>query len=490
MKTFRILFPGLLAAQVIATIQVYISNVDLSRALDAIKGAGYLPVPNQHIASGLRDLGPAFSGGMFLTLSVGAGIALLALLSVWVWDRIFVRNRVLFVPFLMIWIGGLVKVNGQGISPAATAYLLVIPPIVFAAAMRWMPPQRGERGLSGEVASTVPLVLLAVLWASQMGGTMFLDIRDNLLLSNAVGTRINDLYYTYTLYPAEAFKTLDQKTLKTCNLEHVKRRPFVQSLERTLAVHDYLHTEGYRNADLAVEEENGVLLFRNRGRAILRTGLRDFSLRPSIILKEFSAKSDRDAFFRRVTFFSILIGFPVLLYIVIYALIHMALNLFLDPKGSSIVTSIICFSLGVALVLPLFTGERAVGAGDIEGALQSGHWRHRVAALKTVQEMGLDVTLFGNYRGMLTSPHVPERYWLAGALGYGRGLETYRDLLVLLDDSSPNVVCKAFEALGKRGNTEAVGEIIQRIETSDHWYEQWYAYRALRTLGWRQIRSQ
>ncbi|TFG92942.1 MAG: HEAT repeat domain-containing protein, partial [Syntrophobacterales bacterium] len=305
-----------------------------------------------------------------------------------------------------------------------------------------------------------------------------------------VGTRINDLYYTYTLYPAEAFKTLDQKTLKTCNLEKIRNKPFLKSLEKRLAGHDYLNVERYDYADLAVEEENGVLLFQNRGRTILKTDLSDFSLRPSIILKEFSAKSDRNAFFRRGTFFSILIGFPVLLYIVTYALIHTVLNLFLDPKGSSVITSIICFSLGVALMITLFIGERGVGAGNLEGALQSGDWRHRVAALKTVQEKGRDVALFGNYRRMLTSTHVPERYWLAGALGYSRGPETYRDILALLDDPSPNVVCKAFEALGKRGGAQAMGNIIRRIETSDHWYEQWYAYRALRTLGWRQIRSQ
>jgi len=27
-----------------------------------------------------------------------------------------------------------------------------------------------------------------------------------------------------------------------------------------------------------------------------------------------------------------------------------------------------------------------------------------------------------------------------------------------------------------------------RIKTSDHWYKQWYAYRTLRRLGWKQSR--
>ena len=71
----------------------------------------------------------------------------------------------------------------------------------------------------------------------------------------------------------------------------------------------------------------------------------------------------------------------------------------------------------------------------------------------------------------------------------GRQPETYKDLLVFLDDSYPNVVCMAFHSLGQRGKKRIVREIVKRIERSDHWYEQWYAYRALRTLGWTQIRS-
>jgi HEAT repeat protein len=81
---------------------------------------------------------------------------------------------------------------------------------------------------------------------------------------------------------------------------------------------------------------------------------------------------------------------------------------------------------------------------------------------------------------------VPERYWLARALGVSRHPETYPNLLAFLDDAHPNVVSMAFYALGQRGDRRAIKEILRRIETSDHWYNQWYAYRALRQLGWKQ----
>jgi HEAT repeat protein len=90
---------------------------------------------------------------------------------------------------------------------------------------------------------------------------------------------------------------------------------------------------------------------------------------------------------------------------------------------------------------------------------------------------------------MLASPHIPERYWLVRALGVSRKLETYQDLLGFLNDPQPNVVSKAFHALGQRGDRRAVREIIKRIEISDDWDNQWYAYKALRALGWTQKTS-
>ena len=87
------------------------------------------------------------------------------------------------------------------------------------------------------------------------------------------------------------------------------------------------------------------------------------------------------------------------------------------------------------------------------------------------------------------SPHVSERYWVARALGVSRKPETYRDLVTLLDDHHPNVVSMAFYALGQRGDRRAVREILSRMKISTDWYNQWYAYKALRALGWKQTKS-
>ena len=486
----RVLLLGLFAAQVIAFIQVYLSNADLYCSLVAIKGAGYLPIPNQRIMYSLQELGPAFFGGLFFTLSVGAGLFLFCLAAVLVWDRLLHRNKIFLIPFLILWIGSLLVVNHRGFCPMVTLYFLVIPTVVFVATLRWMPPKARQGAWLNRMVYFFPVFLLAVLWTSQMDRHLFLDLRDNLLLSNPLGARINDFYYHYTLYPAEVFKSLDQKILKTCNLENIQKESVVRSMERELLNYDYLHVGGDAVVDLNIAQEGNILLFENRGRTILRTAAKNFFSRPGTVLKEFSLKSDRHAFFRHFTLFSLLIGFPITLYVTLYALFHLISCLFLDLRASSVVASILCFSVGITLLVTFHhSRERKIEAKDLAEALESGHWQRRVAALKIIKQKGMDVSDFQAYQGMLASPHIPERYWLVKALGVSKQSETYKDLLAFLDDPHPNVVCMAFYALGRRGDKRAVRGIMKRIETSDDWYNQWYAYKALRALGWRQKRS-
>jgi HEAT repeat protein len=108
--------------------------------------------------------------------------------------------------------------------------------------------------------------------------------------------------------------------------------------------------------------------------------------------------------------------------------------------------------------------------------------------LKFIDKNGLEVKQFQAYPELLGSACVAERYWFVRTLANSRKPETYKDLLGFLNDTHPNVVSMALYGLGKRGNKEAIGTIMQLIKTSDDWYDQWYAYRALRALGWRQTK--
>ena len=91
----KILLLGLTVAQVLATIQVYSSNLEYYTFLTAVQNAGYLAVPNEHVFSTLRNLGPAICGGLFFTLTAGAAITIISSALAWAWDRLFSRNRII-----------------------------------------------------------------------------------------------------------------------------------------------------------------------------------------------------------------------------------------------------------------------------------------------------------------------------------------------------------------------------------------------------------
>lgn len=486
----RILLLGLLTAQVIAVLQVYLSNSDLYQILMDITAAGYLAVPNQHIMHHLKEFTPALIGGVFFTFSIGAGLSIVTLGALWCWNHIFYRKKLLLILYLSLWAACLVKINLNGLSPLITLYFFGVPSSVAALTLRWLSADTRKPNRFSKTGHFVPVIILALLWFSQINSNIFLNIRDNLLLTNPMGIRFNDIYYKYTLYPARVLKSINQRMLKTCDLESIKEERLKISLEKILLDQDYLNAGYNVPVDLTIVKEHNLLALKNRGKIILKVTEKSLLSNPAMVLREFSLKSDKYAFFRQATFYSLLMGFPVALYIFFHAFFRFVCCFFLSLKNSSVAASIFCFLIGVALLFSflLSKGEK-IGVENVADALASDRWQDRILALKTVTQKGMEIGDFPIYPKILDSTHIPERYWFAGTLAVSRKAETYKDLLQLVEDQHPNVVCKALESLGKRGNRDAVEKILKKIETSDHWYIQWYAYRALRALGWKQTRS-
>jgi hypothetical protein len=518
-QTGAVLLLGLLVAQLIATLQVYISDVGLHRTLLMLKEAGYLIVPNQHILPRLLSFESALWGGLFFTLSIGVFLTFLSWSAAWAWSRLFSRNRLFLFFCLLAWLTSLVLINGQGFCVLITLYFLFIPATVFVAAAKLSPQGKSPPGYRS-LLLLVPLLLLALLWSTQANSRFFLNLRDKLLLSNSVGAKISDFYYEYAYYPAEVFKSLDQKLLKSCSIGSIQRKPIEQALERTLIVYDYLPVDGTRHvADLVVREDNDRLLFQREGETIVQTNLQDFLASPGKLLEQFSQKTDTCSPFRSFTLFSLLVSLPLALYAVCFSLFYLVISFVLlsispqhlvasgaaeggltsppiwgrgqgegGPRISAWIASILCLFLGTALFFHVQGGAEDSSI-DLARALTSDDWETRVSALKLIEQKKLEVGDFEAYPRLIKSRHVAERYWLVRTLGSSRRTSTYRDLLSFLDDPNPGVVSMAFYALGQRKDSRAVPEILKRIETSGDWYNQWYAYRALRNLGWKQSRS-
>jgi hypothetical protein len=485
----RALLLGLAVCQAIATVQVYLSNADLYRSLQAMREAGFLAVPNERVMPTLREFAPAFFGGFFFTFTVGAGLSLLGLAAAWLWGTIFRRSRYALFVLAFLWMGSLWLQNREIFSPMVSAYVLFVPLVVFAAASGWT-PRLGEPGPRWRrLVPGACFFLLALLWSANLDGEVFVALRDSVLLSNPVGTRLNDVYYRYTLYPAEAFKSLDQKLLRTCSVENVKDKPLARSLEQALLGLDYLPVGEVRSVDLQLLQEGNDLILR-RGGMTLQTPITRFLSDPARVLSEFSQRTDQYALLRHFTYISLLVALPITLYLFLFSLFRLGCSPFLSTRHASVAASILCLLAGIAIILPISVARATkVDAGTLAHALQSPRWQVRVAALKLLEEQRLEIASFPAYRTLLASARIAERYWLARALGASRQPETYRELISFLDDPHPNVVAMAFYALGRRGEPGAIDEIRRRLEASDHWHSQWYGYRALRNLGWKQAVS-
>jgi hypothetical protein len=480
---------GLLASQIIATLQVHLSNLDLADTLLRLGAHGYLLVPGRLIADHLGELKPAFIGGLFFTFSIGAGLTMATLGATWCWHQVFDRSRVFGVLAIGFWLLLIIAANGQGFSPVTSLYFLVVPPITFGAAMRWLVPANGPGSATTMRIHVLPVCILAVLWGAQWRSSMFLDIRDNLLLSNPVGTRIHDIYYEYTLYPALVFKTIDQKTLKTVRLEGFQHPTVQQSVERVLRHYDYLRTTDTDPVDVTIVQEGNGLAFYSGQTVLLVVTHEQFMASPHKALQAFSAKADGNVLFRNITIYGLVIGLPLVLYVMCHSMARFALAQFLSDQGAAKLATGMGFCIGLALLLVLYMGgSSTVVEDDIAANLDSERWQNQVAALRAMAGSGVDDSSLDTVARLTASSHVPVRYWLAVALAKSQRAETLRIIIELLDDPSANVVSKAYSALGERGNRTHIESIISAIENSDHWYVQLHAYEALRALGWQQER--
>ena len=487
---FNVVLTGLLVAQFVAMAQVYGSNLRLFQDVSALNRAGYLSIPTLKSLEALKTIGPVVFGGLFFTLSTGAGLTLATIIGIWIWHNLSQRNRPIMILLLIIWVAGLLMINLNGFNLFGSLYFALVPAAASLVYLRCLPQASGRKGFLNRLLPLYPLAFLAVIWGMQADNRLFVNIRDFLLLSNPVGKSVNDFYYRYTLYPAEAFKSLEQKLQHPIKLTDIRPAALGRRVSSQLRYRDYLVVGNDEPVDLQIKQTGDHLDWLIDGTRILAVTPESFLSNPNAALAQVSRQTDRSAFLRTFTFFGILFAFPVLLYCGAYGILRLLTGLFLKPSGAILLSSILCFLIGVVLLVPVYQGgRRPVNTGSLAAALNSADWRDRVAALKLIEQQQLEIKAYPSYEKSISSRHLPERYWLAQALGSSKEDRTIDELLTLLDDPQPNVVCQALYALGKRGGDrrpDIVEKILAKIGSTDNWYVQRYAYLALRSLGWRQ----
>lgn len=485
---FKAVSAGLVTGQLIGTVHVYLSNKELYHSMQMVQQAGYLAVPNEQVWASLQGFGAAFWGGLFFALSIGSGLSIVGLICAWTWDRLFGRRNAFLFLYLLLWLTGIGFVNANGFSPLSTAYLVVIPPLVFRAALYWMVPgqEQGDR-IHTMIYLAVP-VLLLLLFVPLAKKSIFLDIRDMILFNNPIGRKINDFYYDYTLYAAQAFKSLEQKTIRTCRLKLAENESHRPAIKNIFLSRDYLVLDGEGPVDLEVSEQGGSLVFKHRDEAILTITLREFSANSEAALEGFSRETDRFGPLRLVAFGSMAVGSPLCLYIMLHGIFFIILVKIMGQRRAGIAALLLCMAAGLGIALPLYGMKtQNFGADTVNAALVSSRWQERVAALRYLEQNGLPAeAIIAKAENSLKSPYIAERYWYVRAVGSGTSAEAVRVLLAALDDPNINVVCMAFYGLGRQKSRSALEEVKRRVEINNNWYQQWYGYRALRALGWHQ----
>ncbi len=486
-----VLLAGVIAAQILFSVLVYFSNIFLYQNLVAIKNSGYVIVPNELVMPSLQSIKSAICGGLFFALTTGAGLSLITFLIVCVWRRFSNQSWVLLALFTTAVIFFTIKFNYY--IPVTLACILTVGAVVFAT-LKFCPhsKERGYPLLAMLAGHLVVIVLIGLTWMPVINRDVFVSIRDNLLLSNPVGEKINNFYYKYTLYPAETFKSLDQKLLKSCRIQVANNKSLYQQIEQYMVSEDYLPVYEKFAPDLNVDCDNDKLIFRRHGKIAYQCSTDEFLKEPKKILELISEKTDHNKFLRKITFYCLIAASPLICYIFLHSFFMLGL-FFVKSKtlrfGAASTACLLMFTLPA--ISFYHQPSDALENADLGKYLKSDDWQDRVAALKTISDQGLRIERYIEPNYLIQSPLIAERYWLAKTLAGSRIPEAYQLILRLLDDPQPNVMCMALYSLGKQNRFKAndqiaTTEIIRRIKSSEHWYVQWYAYKALKRLGWTQ----
>jgi hypothetical protein len=302
---------------------------------------------------------------------------------------------------------------------------------------------------------------LAAIGVQQIKADAFLLIRDHLLLSNPVGLRLNNAYYTYTLYAAQVFKSLYQDQIRTCRIKDEKTDPQAREIKSRLVRFDYLTIEKPGETDLEIQIDDENLIFFHRGKSVFRTTQTSFFASTGDILKTVSRQCDRHDFFRRITFLSLVIISGISSYLIIFLPFRILFGMFLPFHKASFLGGICCFIAGAAGLLFWHPENiKTFETKELENALVSEDQNRRLEALRYINSGETDI-----------SP------------------STFDLTLALTKDPQINIAYMAVNALSKRKDRRGIEELLKLIAESDRWYVQHYAYRALRRMGWSQTVS-
>ncbi len=448
------------------------------RALEAV---GVFPLPGNGHWETLASWAPAGAGSLFFGLSLGLGLA--TLVAFWCRACGTLASRGLatgvagapnaetrrgllhhirrqggrwlgkFGPWAALAIPAWAAARGD--ATLATGLAVLVIGVVWSQAGGFAPPSRAIVLRVGLLLWFLPAL---ILWARAPEGP-FTRPRDQWLLPTPVGSLINEFYYRWTLYPAEALKPLIAKSQPTAWVtDEVPPNPkesfCTQARELGL-----LCVDAVAAADCIASEADGTMVLM-RG-SVRKTWPKNPGAQRDA-WKAFSQETDRAVALRKATAMSLFFGCPLALCWALSSLAVAAGDLFGRGWRRAL----------AAHVAAVFLAGSLFSAGLPDPA--------RMTLRETLERSPVNREEILRYTA---SANPVERFYAIRAAGRASGNEAL--LMQALSDPVINIRYAAAEALGRTGGSQAQEALQEILISPEAWYVKERAYAGLWRLGWR-----
>ena len=314
-RIFISFLAGILTAELISFIEVYLSNHNLADTVKILTQAGYTVVPSGKALLPFFDIFPAFAGASFFSCTAGSVITVSAIICFAICYYFFKKAKRRIFIFCSIWTIITIVLLFTGESLTTMAYTLSIPlTIICILEGKRLQLSTGNKNISeknkeknkekikdkiedkiedkigdkigdkiknksktsknsdsfyqsihegnhctwnGILIIFISMLLTASIYYSRCDKGIFLRARDYLLVTNKLGRALNDFYYNYTLYAAEVIKTPLQKQVKTCWI-HPETSGF-SKLRETLSRYGWLNIDLKEKASLILTPLSSII---------------------------------------------------------------------------------------------------------------------------------------------------------------------------------------------------------------------------------------
>ncbi|MCK5542621.1 MAG: HEAT repeat domain-containing protein [Desulfobacterales bacterium] len=414
----------------------YISNQSLYFNTLLLKQAGHIVVPDATILSSMLDFKVVLFGSFFITFTAGLTIAFTISIIV----STFFISRDSFFKIAEIFL-----------------------PIVISITL-----------------------LITTLYVYNKNN-LFPRIRDSFLLSNSVGNSINDFYYKYTLYAAEALQSPLQKQIKPCWIDpNIEEKA---EIKKALFQFGWLTTNRITNNNLVIKKNfKSKLDFVHNNKLLFRTSIEEFLTNPERFLSIYSKKIDSKKSLRILSSLGLMPGIPLFLFSFVYFIIFIFFLVTKNSKNASLFSSSITAFLFIGLLF--YLNPEILTKPNIESTRNlvfSSEARDRIHGLRVIYTEKYEIKDFTHLASELLKGNAVEKFWLANTLSMHRTKQNIRILKTLIKDESMNVRYAAISALSAIDPSKKSLKIFKQVinnsnstsnQNNNHWYVQLYAYNA------------